>query len=280
LHFVSINWYTKLMKRLLLLILTFTLLLSCSFTLTNAQNFDAAKALSDYVYNLNLYRTAYQNYTNAKKEYKNYQTLTSETKALEVTKVLLNQRATTIKTYLTAVRMKLQESTSILSYDQNLLYVKIDDEVTWIPAHQVEYNSAGTINDLLKTSAIFQNRYPDQELLAFKALGQIVFQEEKDLSDEANTLIQKTETKIAQMREAGEDTAVEERWLIQAKEKIKRSEEKRTAALAITNNLKATSNNKLAYWNQAQVLYVEGNQYLKEACSNLREIIREVKSAN
>ena len=273
------------MKRLLVLIFTVTLLfILLSFSaggpsLINAQEFDTNKAISDYLYNYNLYRNDYLTFTSAKNEFLNYNTLTSENKALEATRKLLNQRAVTVKTYLTALRMRLKEATLILNYDQNFLYIKIDDEVTWIPQHLLEYASAGTINDLLRTSAVFEKRYPDMEALAIKALGQIVFQEETALEEEVNALITKTEAKIAQMRETGEETTMEERWLIQAKEKVKRSSEKGAEALKITNNIKISSTNKIAYWNQAQVLFEEENQYLKEACSNLREIIREVKSA-
>ena len=181
------------MKRLCLIIIAIGILLLAAPV--NAQEFNATKALSDYLYNYNLYRTAYLEYIASKKEFITYQTLTSETKALESTRKVLNQRALTVKTYLTAVRMKLKETTSILNYDQNLLYIKIDDEVTWIPQHQLEYASAGTINDLVTTSGIFEERYPGMEALAIKALGQIVFQEETKLREETNALIKKTETK-------------------------------------------------------------------------------------
>jgi hypothetical protein len=265
------------MKRLCLILIAICILLLA--TPAFAQDFDFNKALSDYQYNYNIYRNDFSSFTSAKNEFLNYNTLTSENKALEATRKLLNQRAITVKTYLTAIRMKLKEMTSIVNYSQNLQYIKIDDEVTWIPQHQLEYASAGTINDLLKTSAIFEARYPEMEALAITSLGQIVGQEEINLRDEVNALIAKTEAKITQMRDAGEDTTMEERWLIQAKEKVKRSSEKGTAALAITNNVKVDKSNKLAYWNQAQVLFEEENQYLKEASSNLKEIIREIKSA-
>jgi hypothetical protein len=265
------------MKQVCLFLLALSLLILA--TPVVAQEFDSNKALNDYLYNYNLYRNDYSAFTSAKNEFLNYNTLTSENKALEATRKLLNQRAITVKTYLTAIRMKLKDMTSIINYSQNLQYIKIDDEVTWIPQHQLEYASAGTIDDLLKSSAIFEARYPEMEALAITSLGQIVAQEEINLRDEINALITKTEAKITQMRNAGEDTTMEERWLIQAKEKVKRSSEKGTAALAITNNVKVDRSDKLAIWNQAQVLFEEENQYLKEASSNLKEIIREIKSA-
>lgn len=264
------------MKRLLGIFLTFTLLLFYSPALS--QDFDFNRAFQDYLYNYNLYRSSHLEYVSAKSEYLTYKTLTAQTKALEATKKMLLARAETLKTYLTALRLKLKETTGILNYQQNMYYLKLDNEVTWIGTHKNSLPSAGTLEDLVKISTEAEKRYPTMEILAYQTLGTVMTGKEITLRDKINEQISKTEGKINQIKETGEDTTTLERWLIQAKEKIKRSEEKEKEGQNIISAIKPTDKNKIQSWNKAQKAFEEENQYLKEAVSHLKEIIREIKS--
>ena len=228
------------MKRFLL---TFLLLL-LPFTV-NAQDFDFNRAFQDYLYNYNLYRSSHLEYVSAKSEYLTYKTLTAQTKALEATKKMLLARAETLKTYLTALRLKLKETTGILNYQQNMYYLKLDNEVTWIGTHKNSLPSAGTLEDLVKISQEAEKRYPTMEILAYQTLGTVMTGKEITLRDKINEQISKTEGKINQIKETGEDTTTLERWLIQAKEKIKRSEEKEKEAQNLLSGIKTTDKNKI-----------------------------------
>ncbi|MFZ5366344.1 MAG: hypothetical protein ACOZBZ_03535 [Patescibacteria group bacterium] len=249
-----------------------------SYIATYAQDFDFNRAFQDYTYNYNLYRSAHLEYISAKSEYLTYKTLTAQTKALEKTKNMLLNRAETLKTYLTALRMKLKETTGILNYQQNIYYLKLDNEVSWLATHKNSLPSAGTLEDLVKISQEAENRYPSIEILAYQTLGQVLLGKENSLREKINEQISKTQDKINQIKETGEDTTILERWLIQAKEKIKRSEEKEKEGQDLLSGLKPTDTSKQESWNKAQKAFEEENQYLKEAVSFLKEIIREIKS--
>jgi len=267
------------MKRLLLLIFTFTLSLSCTFTLVHAQDFDFPKALSDYLYNYNIYRNDYLKFTSARNEYVNYKTLTSENKAFEVTKSMLENRSVTMRTYLTTLRMKLYEETAILNYNQNFYYIKLDDEVTFLDKNKNDYASAGNIDDLLTTSKILEDRFPAQEKLTFQTLGQIDSGVETGTKNKINNIISLLETKVGQIKTTGEDTTIEERWILQAKEKIKRAEEKDREAYTLLIQIEDKDDDKLDQWNKIQKVYEEEHLYYKEAVSFLKEIVMEIKSA-
>jgi hypothetical protein len=260
-------------------ILSFLLIIFLlGFSPVLAQEFDFNKAYQDYQYNYNLYRSSHIDYIAARSEYLNYRTLTSQTKAIEKTKEMLLNRAETLKTYLTALRIKLRETTGITNYDQNISYLKLDNKVTFISSHKNSLPSAASLEDLVKISTELEKAYPEIEVLSYQTLGKIIIGKESYLRQKINEQIQMLEEKINEIRNEGEDTTIPERWLIQTKEKIKRSEEKEKEAQTVLDRISTGDANKIFSWNKAQKLFEEENQYLKEAISSIKEIIREIKN--
>ena len=258
-------------------------LLSLSFFfslhLVKAQDFDFDRAFNDYVYNYNLYRSTHLDYVTTKSEYQTYGTLTSKTKALEATRKMLLQRAKAFETYLTALRMKLKEETGVNTYKQSLYFLKLDDEVTWLKQHQSLLTTPSTIEDLLEESRKLENRYPHTSVINYQALGVILEGKENTLRSETEELIDLVESKINEIKASGEDTQIMERWLIEAKQKVVLSQQKQTEAETLLSSMEPKNTSKAKDYDQARHLLTESNQYLKEAISFLKEIIREVKRA-
>lgn len=265
------------MRRLPFLLSTFTLLLFYFFTIAFAQDFDFPKAYQDYLYNYNLYRTSHDKYLSAKNEYLAYKTLTSETRALEATREMLKNRTRTLQTYLTAIRMKLGETTGIINYQQNLEYLKLDTETNWLSLHQESLSQPGSIADLLQQSSPLEEKYPQIELLSYQTLGTILGGKENSLRERVSTQAAKIEEKITEMKNEGEDVAKLERWLTEAKKKIARSEEKQVEAELILKNIKPSEQDKKREFSKAQIAFEESNQSLKEGVSFLSELIQEIK---
>lgn len=255
------------------------LLIFCSFNLVNAQEFDFSRAFNDYIYNYNLYRSTHLDYVTAKSEYQTYGTLTSKTEALEATRKMLLQRAKAFETYLTAIRMKLKEETGVSTYKQSLYFLKLDDEVTWLKQHQSFLTTPSTIEDLLEESRKLENRYPNTSVINYQALGVILEGKENYLRGEVEVLIDLVDSKINEIKASGEDTQIMERWLIEAKQKIVLSQQKQAEADTLLSSMEPKDTGKAKDYDQARHLFAESNQYLKEAVSFLKEIIREVKRA-
>jgi len=276
----SMNRSTNVLRRIARLggpLLLFTLLLFYSFTLTHAQTFDYNRAYQDYLYSFNLYRTSHTNYVTAKSEYLAYKTLTSETRAIEATRETLKTRSEALRTYLTALRMKLAETTGILDYQQNLQYLKLDNETAWLDSHQDSLSSPGSLGDLTKQSSQLEKRYPNTELLAYQTLGTILSGKENSLREKVSAQIDAAGEQLTKMKEEGENVDTFERWVLEARKKVTLSEEKQTEAEKIISSIKDSDNEKRKKFNQAQFTYEEANQYLKEAVSFLSEIIRGIK---
>lgn len=268
------------MKRYLPIFISI-LLLFYSFTLVKAQEFNFNRAYSDYLFNYNQYRQSYTDYVAAKEAYLSYQTLTSKNQALEKTSKMLKDEDEVILTYLTALRMKLAETTGISNYEQNILYLKLDNEVGWYGQHKESLTSAATLEDLVASSTKVADKYKNTEILIYQTLGTILSGKETNFRDQLTGKIQQLKEKIGEIRQRGDkDTALAERWLLEAENRLTRSQEKQFTAQQILAKIKSSDLNKNQSYNKAQFAIEESHQYLKEANSYLKEVIREIKSAN
>jgi hypothetical protein len=243
--------------------------------------FDFNRAYQDYLYTYETYRQAHNEYITAKEQYLTYKTLTAKTLALEQTLNMLQKRDETLRTYLTALRMKMAETTGISNYKQNTHYLKLDAEVSWYGQHHDSLTSASTLEDLTKLSEEAEDEHSKTEVLAYQALGLIFEGKEENLKSQMEEQIELIKEKIKAIKEAGDkDTTTAERWLLEAENKLTRSEEKVTEANALLEGMKASRGDKDKDYAEAQKLYSESHLYLKEANGFLKELIREIKTAD
>jgi hypothetical protein len=270
----------KLPKIILPLFIFFSLFIFLSLP-TKAQEFNFDRAQSDYLYNYNLYRQSYTEYIVAKEAYSKYKTLTSKTEALEKTRQMLKNQDEVIKTYLTSLRLKLAETSGISGYEQNVLYLKMDGEIVWFTKHQGEIQSAGSLEDLSESAKEGQNQYQKTEVLIYQTLGAILASKEIGLREEINQKIKELKDKVGEIRIKGDkNTTLAERWLLEAENRLTRSQEKQFAAQQSLSKIKVNDKNKAGSYNQAQFTMEESHQYLKDANSYLKEVLREIKSAD
>lgn len=266
------------MRKIIIIIFSL-LVLSFSFQTVFSQEkeFDYNRAYQDYAYTYNQYRDSYNKYDVAKSQYLTYKTLTAENNALVATKEMLEKRSEVLRTYLTALRLKLAESTQAIGYQANNLYLQLDSEVNWLVKYRDLPSSASTIEDLLKTSAEFEQRYPSTKVIIYQTLGEIIKSKEVKLYQTTLNLISETEEKIHEIKKGDSSKAlVWERWLLEAKNKAIRSSEKQDYAEKILKTLRPGDEAREDFY-QAQFALKESNQYLKEAVFYLKEIIQKIK---
>lgn len=239
--------------------------------------FDFDRAYQDYLYTYNQYRESHNEHITAKNQYLTYETLTAKDKALNATRNMLETRSEVLRTYLTALRMRLAETTEVVGYQANTLYLKLDNEVDWLIDHRDSLSSPSTIEDLLEISGEFEKRYPKTEVIIYQTLGEIIKSKETNLYQRGNELISETEEKILEIKAIDSEKALMwERWLLEAKKKAMRSLEKQEYAGKVLLALKP--GDKISKdFHEAQFALKESNQYLKEVVFYLKETIREIK---
>lgn len=256
------------------------LLLAIFAPATLAQNLDFNRAFEDYLFTYNLYRDTHTAYVTAKATYLTYQTLAAKTEALEKTRTMLKARADVVRTYLTALRQKMEEEAGVSQADRNLYQSQIDAEVVYLLDHQTKLEAPATLEDLVKVGREFETRYPETEILLYRSLAMIVFGKENRLKEKVNQQIAALEDFAIQVRRGGsKDTTTVERWLLEAKNRVDLSTAKQAEAVKIIEAIKEREQDKNRRFTQATFLLEEGNQYLKEAVRFLKEIILEIKRA-
>jgi hypothetical protein len=269
------------MKKFYLSAIFILILLAGFFTFAQAQEFDFQKAYNDYLFNYDQYRQSYNEYVVAKESFLTYQTLTSKNSALEKTAKMLKNEEEVIRTYLTALRMKIKEMAGISNDEKNILYLKLDNEIDWYSKDQANLSSAATLEDLTDSAKKMADKYQSTEVLIYQTLGAILSGKENNLKDQLSNKIRQLKEKTGEIRQRGEkDTSLIERWLLEAENRLTRSQEKQFTAQQILAKMKEQDTDKSQTYNKAQFALEESHQYLKEANSYLKEVIREIKSAN
>ena len=266
------------MKRLSAVLITL-FIFHCTLSITPVfgQDFTSSRAHNDYLYNYNQYRTTHAEYVAAKQQYLTYKTLTAKTAAQEKTRTMLKARDEALRTYFIALRLKLRETAGISSYEKNIVFLRLNNDISWYEDHKARLSGAGSIPDLIEISSEAQERYKETEILAYQALATILAGKENDLRDKIQEQISQLEGKVGQIRQEGIiNTKTFERWLLEAQNRLTWSKEKQYAAQSLLANLKPRERNKAKIYNNAQLSFSESHQYLKEATSYLFEIIREV----
>jgi len=260
------------------LILVFLFFFFSSFVLAQEFNFD--RAYSDYLYNYNLYRKSYDTYSTAREAFLKYQTLTSKNEALGKTKEMLNHQDEVAKTYLTALKLKLTDS-GLSNDEQHILSLNLDKEIDWFRQHQEELNKANSLEDLVILAGKSKEQYEKTEVLIYQTLGAILAGKETALREEISQKIKNLKEKVGEIRLKGDkNTSLAERWLLEAENRLIKSQEKQFAAQQTLGKIKESSLNKIRNYNEAQSSLEESHQFLKEANSYLKEIIRELKHAD
>lgn len=136
-----------------------SLFLLLSTSVAKAQTFDAAKAYSDYQYQLSVYQQDYSDYQDAKTFYMENPTLQLKEDARQKTLKMLRDRDQLVATYLTAIRMQIVETTGLNDSQKGTIFGKIDSEVAWYQGHIKNYLTSDALTDLFNKSDESKSRY-------------------------------------------------------------------------------------------------------------------------
>ena len=234
----------------------------------------------DYLVSYDQYRQSHSNYVVARQAYLNYQTLTAKNEAQSKTLVMLKSRNETLKTYLTVLRDKIKETDGVGALEEKGYVDQLENEIEWYQNYQEELSSAGTLEDLLDSAKEGKRHYHNTETLAYQVLTTVLAGKENLWRNRVIDQVVTIRKSLADIKEDGnKNTAKAERWLLEAENRITRSLEKQQKAEEARSET-AKSNNRSETYNQIQFILAESHQYLKEANSFLRELMREIKTAD
>jgi hypothetical protein len=243
--------------------------------------FTYQRAYQDYIYYMDLYRQAYNEFQLARSQYLQSKTLTAKSNAQSATLKLLQTRDEVVKTQLTAIRQKIQDTAGISSSEKQLLYSQIDSEVAWFDNHKKALTSAGTLEDLVKDNEAASERYKGTLLVSYGALNSISVGKIVNFRETISKIITDINKKVSEIRENDDkETQKIERWLLETDNRLTRSREKEQSARNLISSIKPDQRNIQDIFNDSQFTLEESYQFIKEANNYLKEIVREIKTAD
>jgi hypothetical protein len=241
-----------------------------------AQEFTYSRALSDYVYTFDQYRFSHSQYELKVTEYRQFGTLTAQTAAYQAGLEMLLRRDDVVRTHLTALRLKLAETTGVNPLDRQAIFARIDQEVNWLFYHQTRLKNTTNLSELTRISKELESHYPTINVLMYQALATILGSKQNFLHQELNLAYLTLKDKISHMRQAQEDTTTLDRWLEEAGQKLELSAERLTSARVTASRLTAQIRNLAQEFTAITATLKESHQYLKETAAALQEIITSI----
>lgn len=265
-----------------ILVIAFCLGIVFSGRSVKAEDFDYQTAYKDYQYNYNLYNKLHDEYKLARASYMQYGTLLSEEEAKKATLAMLQARDETIKTYLTALRMRVKESGGLGDSEKESLFRRIDPEVSYFEDHKDKLASVGSLEDFVEDSDEAKERFSDStEIVFYTSLTNIAIGNTAYERKQIEEIIASLKSKISDIKLAGDkDVSVFDRFFVEIDNKLQRSREKEDGAKDIIGESEKSykKDDKVGYYNDA-IGSVQGSYlYLKEIVSYLKEIIRIIKT--
>lgn len=245
-----------------------------------AQEFNYDRAYEDFEYNRSLYATAHDDYILSRIRYLSAKTLILAEEAKKATLRMLQARDETVRTLLTALRLRIEESKGLSDSLKESLFKQIDLEVIFYEDHKVKLISAGSLDDLVSDSDEAKERFEGiTQPLIYTSLVNISVGKTVDKRGSIEKVISDLKTKVAEIQSEGDkDVTILDRNFIDLENKLARSRDKETQAqdLIAASNKSATK--KAGYYNDA-IAAVQGSYlYLREVTAYLREMIRIIKT--
>lgn len=145
------------MKKILFLALL--ALLALPALLAPPTNASSPQAYKDYLYQFDVYRQKYADFKVAKNEYLKFKTLTSQTTALEKTKLMMSQRDLLLRAYLLVLNEKLNETAGMSGVERTTYQTVINNEVKFLESHSKLIESIGTLEDATEVSRQLESHY-------------------------------------------------------------------------------------------------------------------------
>lgn len=246
-----------------------------------SQTLDFNKAYQDYLYNYEIYQKAHADYDIAKSQYLSSQTISSQTKAQEATAKMLVDRDQAVITYLTALKLKLSDTSGADNGTKGAFYSLIDADVAWYNDHKSRINSAGSLDDLVDDSNEAASQFKETESMIYRVLVTISIGNTTDYRQRVTAEIDALRTKISEIRVNGDKNVDPiERALTDAEDRLSRSVEKEEEAKTQLGKMKPSDRDKLSAFNQIEGSVGESLSYIKEANSIVKDSIRQIKTAD
>ncbi len=240
-------------------------------------------AYKDYLYQFDVYRTKYADFRIAKNEYLKFKTLTSQTTALDKTKIMMSQRDELLRAYLLLLNEKLNENNGISDIERKTYQTHITNEVTFLEGHSTLVGSIGSLEDAQETSRELESRYTVLSSSMRQTISGISLGNLATLAKQFDIALADAKALVSNNRRIfiPEKQATIDRWLLQITNVRSLYQQKIEIMKSLEQELRGTSieeqNQRFA---AIQRGVGEARQYLLDGTLYLGELITALKYQN
>ena len=238
------------------------------------------KAYQDYLYQFDLYRQKYSDFTIAKNEYEKFGSLTSQTTALAKTSAMLSQRDQLLRAYLLLLNEKLNEDRGLLDTQKATYWALTGNEISFLDAHSTLVSSIGSLDDATEVSKELESHYAIlgasmRQVITGVSLGQLAL-----LARQYDTALADVKALLTANRGtfSPQKQATVDRWILQITNTRSLYQQKIDSINTKNAQLKGSSTETLDDLfaelkrdvGQAKQYLMEGNRFIGELIEALR----------
>lgn len=237
---------------------------------------NSEKAYQDYLFQYDQYRLKLNNFKVARTEYLKFQTLLSETTALDTTRAMMIQRNALLRSYLLLLTEKLNENQGLTPTDKQLYQKLIQNENMFLATHTQRISSIGSTADATEISKQLESHYfilyaGIHQTRISLSLGELM-KTDNEYKKNFDALQQLADMNKALVSPEKQSTI--DRWLLQINNKqnlyLQKVEQIMTANAQFKGNTQQEMDELLA---NIQKTMNEAKQYLIEGTSFMQELV-------
>lgn len=241
------------------------------------------QAYQDYLFQFDIYRQKYSEFTVAKNEYLKFKTLTSQTTALEKTIAMLSSRDLLLRAYLLLLNEKLNEDQGLLSIERATNQTLLNNEVVFLESHSRLVESIGSLEDASDTSRQLESHYnvlqaSMRQTIGGISLGQLAVNAgvfDTALAD-ARVLVDSSRGTFSPQKQATID-----RWILQITNVRSLYQQKQEQIARLNSQFKGTSLDlQSSNLSTIKKNVAEARQYLIEGTGYLSELVEALRYAD
>lgn len=264
------------MKRVIVVLVIFVILVVFVFPI----NASSERAYQDYLYQFDLYRQKYSDFTIAKNEYEKFGSLASQTTALANTSAMLAQRDQLLRAYLLLLNEKLNDDRGLIDTQKATYWALTGSEISFLDQHSTLVGSIGSLDDAAEVSKELESHYSIlgtsiRQVITGVSLGQLAVltrQYDTTLAD-AKALLNANRGTFSPQKQSTVD-----RWILQITNTRSLYQQKIDSITEKNAQLKGSSIETLddlfgqlkREVGQAKQYLMEGNRFIGELIEALR----------
>ena len=277
------------MKKRGLLIALIFIIFSVFVTHAKAQEDTKAyeEAYKNYSLKLEEYEKARNEYILARSQYLRFQTQKSQSDARSAAIKFLQIRDEVVILHLTVLKERLAIAKGVSEPRRETLLLKISEEIDWYEDHKMILSSAGTLDEVVRDSNKAKDRFKTTSNLVYEILANVPYGRVVEFHDRVKDITSKIQAKLETIKTdtregysfSGQKFQVFDRWLLESQNLVVRGEEKSGSAEDQINFIAEGKGDPVNLYNKTVEDLTQSQQYLKDATSFLKELIREIKIA-